>query len=282
MSFNPQAAKTWLQNNVHNLIPSNAARYKFGEVGLKLGSNALGLSAEIPTVEGTVVHCNPEFYVVKIERNAFKFVDPSMLPEPLALNSKVRITPYKRRRFDGSFLTDPERVEDSGTGFRVSTYVLGVNHSAIPLPKPRTIYAEQMLELLHHGKCEDGVRRISNLLVDCKATNFKMHEPPEVDTETGEDLGPWVDPQIVFDCNTQKFVGQVTIGVDVAQDVYYVELSKADAEGQMRIHTKCSQVHFNQMAQVLQDLLCDGRWKFAKVDVLKAAPKRKTAAGVSA
>lgn len=36
------------------------------------------------------------------------------------------------------------------------------------------------------------------------------------------------------------------------------------------------------MAEVLENLLCDGNWKFAKVEVLKRAPKRKQTEAVAA
>ena len=282
MSFNSEHAKAWLKNNVLSLVPANSRRYTFGDVSLKLGTNMLGLPADLKSIEGTVIHRDDGFYVVKTGRAEFKFVDPSLLKQELDLDSKVRITPYARRRFNGTLLSDPEKVEDTGTGFISRTYAIGVRHSVIPVAEPTTVYSQQMLELLHHGKCTDGVRVISNLLVDCNAKNFRLQEPPPVDEETGESLGPYVDPQIQFDCTTSKFTGEVTIGVDVAADVYYVDLKKPNAGGFLQSHAKCEQVYFDRMAEVLENLLCDGNWKFAKVEVLKRAPKRKQTEAVAA
>lgn len=284
MNFNSEKAKAWLKDNVRtlNLIPANSRRYTFGDVSLKLGTNMLGLPADLKPIEGTVIHRDDGFYVVKTGRTEFQFVDPSLLQQELELDSKVHITPYARRRFNGTLLSDPEKIEDCGNGIITRSYTLGVRHSEIPVTKPTTVYTQQMLELLHHGKCTDGVRVISNLLVDCKARNFRLQEPPAVDEETGESIGPYVDPQILFDCMTSTFTGEVTIGVDVAADVYYVELKKPDADGVLQMHAKCEQVYFDRMAEVLEDLLCDGSWKFAKVEVLKRAPKRKQTEAIAA
>ena len=276
MSFDTQPAVVWLQANVHRLIPCNLSRYRHGPVALKLGKNILGLSVDLSVIEGTVVHCDPQFYIIKCGRAEFKYVDPAILRDPLVEGSKVRITPYRRRRFNGTLFTEPESIENHGA-YMTRTIVIGQTHAPIPVPTPKSVYTQQMLELLHHGKCTDGVRVISNLLVDCKATNFQLREPPESDPETGESLGPWADPQIRFDCKTDKFTGEVTIGVDVGMDTYYVELKKPDNEGVMQPHAKCEGVYFNQMAETLETLLCDGSWRFAEVMALKAAPKRKAA-----
>lgn len=276
MSFDTRPAITWLQSNVHRLIPTNVSRYRHGPLALKLGTNVLGLSVDLSVIEGTVEHCSPDFYIIKTGRAEFKYVDPTILRERLMEGSKVRITPYRRRRFNGTLFTEPESIGQDGACV-VRSYTIGQTHAPIPVPAPKSVYTQQMLELLHHGKCTDGVRVISNLLVDCKATNFQLLEPPETDPETGESLGPWVDPQIRFDCKTDKFTGEATIGVDVGQDTYYVELKKPDSEGALQPHAKCEGVYFDQMAETLETLLCDGNWRFAEVTVLKAAPKRKAA-----
>lgn len=276
MTFNTQPAVTWLQANIHNLIPRNVNQYRHGPLALKLGTNSIGLAVDLSVAEGTVVFCSPDFYILKTGRAEFKYVDPAILREALIEGSKVRITPYRRRRFNGTLMSEPERIEKDGACV-VRTYEIGKRHADIPVPAPTSVYTQQMIELLHHGKCTDGVRVISNLLVDCKATNFKLEEPPEVDPETGESLGPWVDPQVRFDCKTEKFTGEATIGVDVGSDTYYVELKKPDSEGFLQPHAKCEGLLFDQMAETLETLLCDGNWRYAEVTVLKAAPKRKAA-----
>lgn len=279
MTFNVDAGKDWLKCNIHNHLASNARNYKTGVMTLKLGTNMLGYSVDLKPFEGVVLHCDPSFIVVKTGRTEFKVVDPTILSEIPDVNSKVLITPYSRRRFDGSFLRDPiARREDAGDGRTViiNTYEIGTCHSTLPVGKPTGSYKEymsNMLTLLTHGKCNDGVRVISNMLVDFNAAKVEMILPPDMDEETGESLGPWVDAQIAFDCKTDKFVGRATIGLDMGADTYYVVLQKPDENGNLVEHTRCSTVYFDQMATVLENLLCDGKWKIAKVEVLKKAPK---------
>lgn len=277
MQFNESTAKAWLTSNIGSLVPPNTRRYTHGVVTQSLGTNLLGMKTDLRPFEGVVVHCGDGFYVVKTGRNAFKLVDPSILRETLIEGSKVRITPYQRRRFNGTLLSDPESIEDNGT-YLTKTYVLGVNHSEIPLATPQTQYLLDALDLLHRGKCPDGVRLISNMLVDINATNFSMQEPIEA---THDDDGnevtaeQWHEPQISFDCKSNAFAGRVTVGVDVASDTYFVDLQKPDETGALQPHTRCNSVYFDGLATVLTDLLCDGEWRFANVDVLKAAPKAK-------
>jgi hypothetical protein len=275
MSFDTKPAVAWLQANIHRLIPRNVNRYHHGAMTTKLGTNVLGLKVDLSIAEGTVEYSCPDFYIIKTGRANFKYVDPAILRQPLIVGSKVRITPYLRRRFNGTLFTDPERTERDGFAV-VNTYAIGQTHAEIPIERPTVVYTEQMLQLLHHGKCTDGIRVISNLLVDCNAKNFKLQEPPKDDPESGEPLGPWVDPQIRFDCKTDKFTGEVTVGVDVGSDTYYVELKKPDSEGVLQPHTKCENILFDQLAETLEILLCDGNWRYAEVTVLKAAAKRKT------
>lgn len=277
MHFNESTAKAWLTSNLWNLVPANTRRYTHLVVTQRLGTNMLGFKADLKPFEGSVVHCGDGFYVVKTGRNDFKLVDPSLLREPLFEGSKVRISPYQRRRFNGTPLSGPETIENNGT-YTTKTYVLGVNHSEIPLPTPQSQYLIDALDLLHRGKCPDGVRLISNMLVDINATNFSMQEPIEA---THDDDGnevtaeQWHEPQISFDCKSNTFAGRVTVGVDVASDTYFVDLQKPDETGALQPHTRCNSVYFDGLATVLTDLLCDGEWRFAKIDVLKAAPKAK-------
>lgn len=276
MNFNEQAGKAWLRANVSRLVPANTREYKSSTLTLRLGTNMLGMHVDLPPVEGTVVHAGDDFYAVKTARTAFSIVDPTLLPAPLAEGSKVRITPYQRRRFDGTRFSEPESTEQRD-GYVVKTMLIGKSVSDIPVPKPATEYTEHMLDLLHRAKCPDGVRLISNMLVDFNARNIELQEP----VLTGQP-DEWRDPQFKFDCETAKFAGRVIIGLDIAADVYYVELQKPDPDGAMATVSRCATVYFDQMAEVLETLLCDGKWKIATVDLLKAAPKVKTAAAAEA
>lgn len=265
MNFDEQRARDWLKTNVRQFVPSNARQYHTMILTLSLAPNMLGMMVDRKALEGPVIHVEEAFSAVKTGRANFALIDNSILGAPLQEGSKVRVTPYQRRRFDGSTFLDPISVETRESGVTVKQYHIGGCASEIPLPAPKSEYLLHMRELLHYGKCSDGLRVISNLLVDAGACNLAWQEPdgkPDVE---------WVDPQFQFDCKNGKFEGRVHIGLNVGADVYYVDLLTRDDQGNLSLAHHYDDVYFDQMAEVLEELLCDGAWRIAKVEVLKAA-----------
>lgn len=266
MQFNEQAGRQWLSSHIWDFIPKNSKRYSTSILSLRRGSNCFGMQVDLPATEGKVIHAGAGFYVLKTDRIGFAVVDSTLLSQPLNEGATVRITPYQRRHFNGNTFSEPV-VEDHGT-YKTTVHKIGQNVSTIPVQEPKSLYTINMLELLRRGKCTDGIRLISNMLVDFNAHNVELQEP-EMHKVNG------CDPQFKFDCSTGKFVGHVIIGLNLGADVYYIQLQKTNAEGIRETVTTCSTVYFDQMAEVLETLLCDGAWKVAKVDVLKQEPKVK-------
>ena len=219
-----------------------------------------------PAFEGKVIHCEPGvFGVVKTGRNRFVLVDAAVLAADLEVGSKVHVTPYQRRRFDGKSFLEPIEEKTQAGGVMVKTYHIGDRVSEIPLPAPQCEYLQAMQDLLHRGNCTDGIRVISNMLVDFNAKNLAWQQAGK--SAEGELL----DPQFRFDCETSKFTGHVRIGLDRSEDAYYVEMHKIGMQGEHELVNSCKSVFFVDLAEVLETLLCDGQWKLCKVTVLKAA-----------
>ncbi|MDO8277291.1 MAG: hypothetical protein Q7T63_04090 [Burkholderiaceae bacterium] len=262
-------ARAWLQANAGNHLPKGTRQYKFNCITTGEVVNMLGLSTDRQAVEGKVVHTEPGvFGIVKPSRTLFTVVDARLLPADLDVGSVVRVTPYQRRRFDGTSFLEPEKTETLANGIVGRTYVIGAQVSKIPVPAPTCEYLKAMLELLHHGKCSDGFRVISNMLVDFNARNISLYEPGANDRP--------LDPQFRFDCETGKFTGHVRIGLALGEDAYYVELFKIGEQGEYALANSCRNIMFDELAGVLETLLCDGQWKMCKVEVLKAAPRTRT------
>lgn len=263
--FNEEAGKAWVKTNVRSFIPSNAREFKTGVICNRPGTNMLGLSSDRPPVEGKVIQCDDEYFVLKTARNAFAVVDPTILPAPLELGSMVRITTYQRRHFNGRCFRDPQTTCENGIVSRL--YHIGNFVSDLPTPPPKSQYMKDMLELLSKGKCTDGVRVISNMLVDFNASNITL-----VDPDYDSDPLAAGNPEFHFDCETGKFTGHVIIGLDIGADAYYVKLMKPDADGTLAFEASHDDVMFTELAGSLETLLCDGAWKMAKVGVLRKAP----------
>lgn len=266
--INEEQARLWLRKNARSHLPATARIYRSRVVTLSLPTSTIGLQVDHQPFAGHVICVTPEFVVVKLSGNMFVLADPTLFAEPLVEGSKVQVTPYQRRQFDGKTFSEP--TIEQYIGGQSSVYRIGQIESEIPLPRePQTQYMTDMLVLLHRGKCPDGVRVISNMLVDFNARNIDFQEP---DFSNPEDER---DPQFSFDCDTGKFTGRVVVGLNIGEDAYYVELFKS-AEGAAPVLAhKCSYVMFDELASVLTTLLCDGKWAKAKVAVLKPAPKTK-------
>ncbi len=264
-----ETARAWLRANVAHHVPKGTKQYNTCTITTKIGVNALGLQLDRPAFEGKVIHCEPQAYaIVKTGRTRFVVIDAAVLPAALEVGSTVHVTPYQRRRFDRKSFLEPHDVETRPNGIVCRTYHLGERASTIPLPAPDSEYLQNMLDLLQRGNCSDGIRVISNMLVDFNARNLAWQEPG-----LGAD-GVLRDPQFHFDCETTKFSGQIRIGLDLGEDSYYVEMHKIGPAGEHELAHSCRSIFFDSLAEVLETLLCDGQWKFCKVAVLKPATGR--------
>lgn len=238
MTFKPTQGQVWLFENSRSHACSKDRRYTQSVLTTKLVKSDRGDLIDPPPFTGTVVHRCPDFYVVQTDRSAFKIIDPGVLREPLPPNGLVRITPYQRRHFNGLPIAPPA-------------------NSVLPVPPPRTPGAAVLLDLLHHGRCDDGVRSIANLLVDCNAYNVKLQEDEDKGLST-----------VSVDVETLHLSGRVLITHDVDHGLLTVEVRKRDRDGILQAHALCQGVTPKNTPRVLTDLLCDGQWKFAQVSIV--------------
>jgi hypothetical protein len=256
-------AKTWLRNNLHRVLGKNIREYRHIWVTNRLGVNSLGLTVDLNPGEGTVIEVNDEFSCIKTSPKTFMLIDNNILREPLVVNSKVVLTPYQRRRFDGTTFRQPESsVMENGV--RINSYVIGQTASTIPVQPAKSSVGGDVLKHLHDLRCPDGTRVISNMLVDLNATNLKFDDPY-----------PHGDVKFQFFCSSMKFKGNVTIGLASGQDWYYVELYDSTST---ELIQRVEFIDSTSLASVLTDLLDDGQWRYAKVEIVKPAPRKRTTA----
>ncbi|AEK58762.1 conserved hypothetical protein [Acidithiobacillus caldus SM-1] len=228
----------------------------------------LGYGVDHKPVEGTVVFTSSDLVVLKRGAKAeYTAFDTAILPSDVALEigNKVRITPYARRRFDGTFVYDPIKNPD-GT----STLILGDNKSYLPIEKG-TIQSEYLLalvDLIERGKTS-SYRTIAQVLIDAGA----YLEPIQHNDPVGDALKT-ASPALTFRIASQKLEGYLTIFYDYGMDYYGVRV--LDYCGSV-IDT-VTDIDFTALAEVVENLVDDGTWKIAKVEQLgKTASRRKTA-----
>lgn len=255
-------AISWLQGNASPFLPKNSKSYKYSVIASSIGvSTNFALNIDASPITGKVVECNEAFSVIKTGRNTFALVDPLVLRAPLVQGDEVLMTPYSRRRFDGARLSDPLRIKlDTGESIMQTTF--GASVSELPI-KTKTKFGANLINTLERLSCHDGFRNVSNMLVDIGANNFHLVEPDQEDENDTRDM------QLSFFCTNSMFSGRVTVGVDAALDLFYLEMHSIATSGEEVIKNNVRNISLVSISSVISNLLCDGQWKYAKVEVLK-------------
>lgn len=261
-----EEAKDWLKSVAWKHTPSNARSYKYQIYNGEASINTLGFQVDLKPQVGKVVEVSEYWVAIKTARTEF-FVCAKALMEFLPdLGATVRITPYARRKFDGTRMDTPEeRFED---GYRVSIIKIGERVSPIPIDKDslKSPFLRDMITQLEELPSPDGVRTIAQMLIDAGAgTEPVIYKDPEDDEVISK------PPTVEFRIASQKWNGFLQVIYDRAMDYYriqLIELQKAQVEVDIK------DVDFTSLGEVIATLVDDGTWSMAKVEVLKPGPRK--------
>lgn len=267
--MNKTDAQKIIQSVASENLPSNTRRYKLTFLDSGLGENALGYSVDHQPVEGKIVYTDGEILVLKQGAKAiFTAVDYLILPESsmttLSVGDKVRITPYARRRFDGTFLYEPVKNADGSV-----IYHIGESVSHLPVEKSTlsSQYLLDMIDLLERGKTS-SYRTIAQVLIDAGATL----EPLQVNDDPDPENIIKNPPAITFRIQSAKLSGYLRVFYDRSMDYYGIHV----LDGCGVIVDTVSDIDFTSMAGVIQDLVDDETWRIAKVEIIqKVRPAKK-------
>lgn len=265
-------AKNWLRTVAANHLASNARKYTFAVVANEAAINStFGLQVDIKPAEGKVVDGNHEWLLVKTARSEFMVIEKALLllHEVPDIGATIRVTPYHRRRFDGSLVGAPEESV-TATGFRSRSFLLGDSDSRIPIDKAslKSTYLKEMIEQISRLPVGDGIRNIGNALVDAGGGSPGLvgyADPEDGDAAT-------IRPKLTFAINTREFQGELTIELNRAIDYYEIVLVQNGIE-QKRVEN----VDFESLGRQIVYLVDDEVWRMARVEILKAAPTKKLA-----
>lgn len=265
-------AKTWLRTVAAKHLASNARKYTFAVVANEAAINStLGLQVDIKPAEGKVVDGNHEWLLVKTARSEFMVIEKALLlpHEVPDIGATIRVTPYHRRRFDGSLVGAPEESVTE-TGLRSRSFLLGDSDSRIPIDKAslKSTYLKEMIEQISKLPVGDGIRNIGNALVDASGGNPALLGF----TDSADKDAATIRPGLQFAIDTGKFKGELWIEYDRAMDYYDLILVKSGANPQ-----RIENVDFMSMGKQIVNLVDDGAWRMARVEILKAAPAKKLA-----
>lgn len=262
-----EEAQQYLRSIVRNHIPSNANQYKFvcynGERNI---SSMLGFQMDLSPADGKVVDKNDDWLVVRTKRTEFFIAAIDLLDLVPEIGATVHIEPYARRGFDGIRLDAPKET-DYGNGVRMQTFTLGESVSRLPIDKAslKSTYLKDMINQIEQLPSPDGVRKLGQVLVDAGAYlgPVSCHDPDDLDCIT-------VPPSLSFTVSTEKFNGVLQIVYDRGMDLYQFNLIQ-----DQQVVQHLEDITFDDLGRILIDLVDDGKWKLAKVTVVKPAAKQR-------
>ena len=254
-----QLIRQQLPKLVAGHVPSNARNFKFVIFDGEPKVSTLGFHIDPKPFEGKVVARTDEAIVVKAGRTQFMVLDRALVSEEPDEGAKVQVAPYARRRFDGLRADTPEeRTEYTSDGrpYKIQSLVLGSAPAKLPIPEPRCLELQQLIEQLETLPAPDGYRRITHMLVDAGASDFTWVDPLPKDIIK-------TPPTISFTVSTMKFQGRVSVLYERDLDVYAVELHR-DGELVERV----DEVYFDTLGETLERLIDDGAWRRIRVQCL--------------
>lgn len=266
--MNHSAIRPLMPTLVAPFVPSNCHRFKYRIYDDQPPVSPLGFQIDPLPFEGKVIALTDEAIVIKVKRTEFAVLDRHLVNVVPAEGSKVSITPYARRHFDGQRVGTPRENTEylaDGTPYVARTVILGDATTTLPVPAPRCPKLAQLIEQLEQLSAPDGFRRIAHLLVDAHARDFTLVDPERADIVS-------TPPAISFTVTTGKFSGQVTVSYDRVGDAYVIDLHHNDALDQ---HVE--NIYFDSLGEVLEQLIDDGRWRCIQVEVLSAPGNAKRA-----
>jgi hypothetical protein len=276
MSALKEQAKTWLHSIVGNHIPSNARRYTSR---LYLAQRSIakdyGFQIDISPMEGKIVEENEEFILMKVGRTEFFVALKSALEFVPEVGSTCRITPYARKRFDGERLDKPVSV-DAGDGFIRTSFILGEYRSYLPIDKQAIICKELVdtIEVIENERA-DEIRTIAQVLIDAGA----LKEPVFFQDVTAAEEIIAKPPTVRFRVATTKFDGYLSIVYDRAMDSFRILLQDRDLKKWLEERNQFITITGpSALGQKIIELVDDGQWKIAPVEVLKKAPRQRAEA----
>ena len=154
-----QQADEWIRTVARQHLGSNIRRYTWnGYYGQKANATLLGTQSDFKPVTGTAVSENDDFVLLKLSPNNFFGLSKGLLSEPIAIGSKVQVTPYARRRFDGQPLYAPTDVEVSDDGnITTRVFAIGESKSYVPVDKASIVCQElkDMIDVIERERADE-------------------------------------------------------------------------------------------------------------------------------
>lgn len=249
-----QNGRDWLHSNAHTLLTPGVGTYNVRMLrNCKFMSPTLGVAIAPPNVIGTLVKLSATFAVMQDSADHFTVLDSALLgPIPPALHTRIQITPYHARDFDGVSLYQLPASENPENARLIG------KRRCMPPVQAQSEFVQILLEQITDLPAPDGVRTITEALVDAGARRegvFITEDPTKLLYS------------VTFKVASSIFEGTVAIGYEVSSDLYWVELAKQGEEAK-----HIDDVYFDCLGDIICEAIDDGLWQQAQITVLEERP----------
>jgi hypothetical protein len=271
MSLKEQAG-AWLKTIVSQHLSARSVQYRWSTYLAEPNIGSFGFQVDLDAQEGKIVAQSDDFILMKTAPTKFFIALKTALASIPEIGSTCKITPYFRRRFDGRPLSAPDDERTEG-GVVITTFKLGERRSFLPFDKASFQCPQlQGLARVVEDERADPIRTIGQALIDAGALlePISVNDPKPTDIFTSP-------PSLRFRVKTTKHDGYLSIIYDRGLDSFSVSLadmSLVEVHRQNELFMTPSGI--SDLGAAIVQLIDDGEWRLAKVEVLKAAPRKRT------
>lgn len=204
---------------------------------------------------GEVIDYNPQFMFIKVEPLVYRAVYILFATDIPEVGSKVKITPYARRHFNGertdSYLNSLKSEEE----IRLAQWYRQ-DYAFLPIKNVTNPLIQSIIDGIEGMKAPDDFRTIAEMLVDANASNFEI-------VESGLDKNANVLPGIKFQVNSPKFTGELFISSN--PDATYFNL-QASQKGTIVINE--TSFWRRELGKRVASIIDDQSWRKTIIEVL--------------
>lgn len=224
-------------------------------------NNKKGIYIDPLPFVGEIVEYSDQIMIVKTKATEYMAVALEYVTCKPKIGTKVVVTPYARRQFDGS-RCDRYEAEVQGTECnkqyvikREALYPMDNTYFPTERPGTKSSLFRQLIKCIQLLFAPHGLRNVVHVLVDANAKNFRFYDP-------AIDYGGSY-PYLQCDVDTSKFKGFEKIWIYPNGYEFGISLGRDN----LMLGTEVN-ISYEVLGEKLEELIDDGSWRKIEVEIL--------------
>jgi hypothetical protein len=249
---------TWL----HTLLPGSVLDHPQFAASVYCHEpcrDANGAVVDLKPVEGVVREVSTCWVLLEVHTYSFFVCALSLCESRPEVGARVRITPYARRRFDGTRCDQPTAAEAARPDWRPDYRSLLPRDSQVQACPP----LQRLLDRLETTLAPDGIRTLAQMLIDAGT-----HEARPSFGNAALPVDPQYPPYLTFYTREGPLVRYLRIQCLTRMDGYELAL----LDDARNVFWRTSEVAADELAENMAKIIGGyNRWRQAQVNVLLSA-----------